>query len=267
LGVKIPLPDLLTGAFSSSIPIAVPPGRKGMQPALGLNYRSSNPNSWVGLGFSLNPGYITRSTRLGPPSYVDTQDTFYFVTDAGTTELVHLTDNLFQAKVESSFAKFFKEGSDSWRVVGKDGSKLYFGQSPQSKEGSAHGTFSWYITRAVDTNGNYIEYKYDKDQGKAYLSRIDYTGNENGLSPRNSVEFLLEGRDDIVSSYISTAKIVTAKRLREIVVNANSELTWRYVLEYGKSDDTNRSLLTSFTQKGSDNKNLPVQKFTYQKAK
>ena len=267
LGVKVPLPDLLTGAFSHAIPITVPPGRKGIQPAIALSYRSSNPNSWVGLGYSLNPGYLVRSTRLGPPTYIDTQDTFYLITDAGTTELVYLVDNLYQAKVESSFAKFFKESDDSWKVVGKDGSILRLGQDSNAKETSTQGTFAWYLTKAVDTNGNYIEYHYTKDQGKSYLSRIDYTGNEMGVSPTNSIEFSLESRNDIPSSYISSAKIATAKRLKEISVRVNYDLVWRYVLEYAYSTDTNRSLLKSITQFGSDNKGLPQQRFEYQKAK
>ena len=267
-GVKIPLPDMLTGAYSHSIPIAIPPGRKGLQPAIALTYRSSNANSWVGLGFSLNPGYIVRSTRLGPPTYIDTQDTFYLITDAGTTELVHLIDNVYQAKIESTFTKFFKEQDDSWKVVAKDGSILRFGQSADSKETSTQGTFSWYLTKAIDTNGNYIECSYTKDQGKSYLSRIDYTGNETvGISPRNSIEFFLESKDDISSSYISGVKIITAKRLKEIQVKVNSALVWRYVLEYGYSQDTNRSLLSSVTQYAGDGKSLPIQRFTYQKSK
>lgn len=268
-GVKIPLPDMFTGAFSHSIPITVPPGRKGIQPALALAYRSSNPNSWVGLGFSLNPGYIVRSTKLGPPTYTDNQDAFYFVTDSGTLELVHLIDNLYQAKIESSFTKFFKESDDSWRAVGKDGSVLRFGQASDSKETSTQGTFAWYITRAVDTNGNYIAYSYtkDKDQGKSYLSRIDYTGNEMGVSPTNTVEFFLESRDDVSSSYISSAKIAAGKRLKEIQVKVDSDLVWRYELAYDYSLDTNRSLLRSITQCASDDKSLPQQKFSYQKAK
>ena len=266
-GVKIPLPDLLTGSFSHALPITVPPGRKGMQPALALVYRSSNPNSWTGLGFGLNPGYIVRSTRLGPPTYIDTQDAFYLITDAGTTELVHLIDNLYQAKVESSFTKFFKEADDSWKIVGKDGGILRFGQASESKEASNQGTFSWYLTKAVDTNGNYIEFHYSKDQGKSYLSRIDYTGNEMGISPTNSVEFSLESRDDIPSSYISSSKIATAKRLKEIQVKVNSDLVWRYVLEYAYSQDTNRSLLKSIKQYGSDSKMLPEQNFSYQKSR
>ena len=266
-GVKIPLPDMFTGSFSHSVPITVAPGRKGMQPALALAYRSSNPNSWTGVGFSLNSGYIVRSTRLGPPSYNDTQDTFYFVTDAGTTELVNLIDNLYQAKVESSFTKFYKEADDSWRVIGKDGSVLRLGQDSDSKEGSDKGTFSWYLTKAIDTNGNYISYTYYKDQGKIYLSRIDYTGNENGTSSTNTVEFFLESREDIVSSYISSAKVSTLKRLKEIQVKVRGDLVWRYALEYGYSPDTNRSILKSVTQYGSDDKSLPKQVFSYQSAK
>jgi hypothetical protein len=265
-GVKIPLPDMFTGAFGHSIPISVSPGRKGVQPALGLSYRSGNANSWVGQGVSLNPGYIVRSTRLGPPSYNDTTDTFYFVTDAGTTELVYLVDNLYQSKIESSFTKFFKESDDSWKVVSKDGSIIRFGQTTESKETSTSGTFAWYLTKVTDTNGNYVSYSYAKDQGRAYLSLIEYTGNEMGISATNTVEFILEPREDIFSSYISTSKITTAKRLKEIVTKVNSAIVWRYALEYAYSQDTNRSLLLSVTQYASDNKNLPVQRFIYQKS-
>lgn len=265
--VKIPLPDMFTGSFGHSIPLAVSPGRKGMQPSLALNYRSSNANSWVGMGFSLNPGYIVRSTRLGPPSYDDIKDTFYFVTDAGTTELVHLTDNLYQAKIESSFAKFFKETDDSWRIIGKDGSVIRLGQTANSREISSAGTYSWYITKAIDTNKNYIEYTYAKDEGKCYLNRIDYTANEGGFSPTNSVEFFLESREDTPSSYISTSKISIAKRLKEIQVKVNSELVWKYILEYEYSADTNRSLLKSINQYGADGKGLPQQNLKYQSAK
>lgn len=269
-GVKIPLPDMLTGAFSYSIPITVSPGRKGMQPGLSVNYRSSNPNSWVGVGCSLNPGYIIRSTKLGPPTFIDTQDTFYLVTDAGTTELVNLADNLYQAKIESAFTKFFKETDDSWKAVGKDGSVLKFGQYPESKETAPAGSFCWYVTRALDTNGNYLDYSYFKDQGKCYLSRIDYTGNENaGFSPTNSVEFILDpvNRQDVISSYLSGTKVSMAKRLKEILVKVNSQLVWRYVLEYAYSPDTNRSLLKSVTQYSADGLSLPVPKLSYQKSR
>jgi len=270
-GVKIPLPDMFTGSFSHAIPITVPPGRKGMQPNLGLTYRSSNPNSWVGVGFSLNPGYIVRSTRLGPPKYSDTEDTFYFISDAGTTELVHLVDNVYQARIESSFAKFYKEAADdSWRVVNKDGSILRFGQTSESRETSARGTFSWSLTRLTDNNGNYIQLDYAKDSidNKPYLKQIKYTGNENAyVSPTNTVDFILESRSDIPSSYISGSKIATSQRLKTIEVKVNSDSVWIYDLVYQDSPDTNRSLLKSITQRaGVGEEKFPTQEFTYKRA-
>jgi len=266
-GVQIPLPDMFTGSFSQAVPIAVPSARAGMQPNISLTYRSSNPNSWTGVGFSLNPGHITRSTRLGPPSYNDKQDTFYFISDSGTTELINLRDNLYQSKIESSFTQFFKESPDCWKAVSKDGSVLYFGQTSSSKETSPKGTFSWYVTKAMDTNSNYIEYQYTKDQGKTYLSRIDYAGNEKqGIRPTNTVNFFLESRQDVSSSYITANRIATAKRLKEIEIKANSKLVWKYKLEYALSPDTNRSLLKQIRQFAYDNKELPVQSFEYQRA-
>lgn len=264
-GVKIPLPDLLTGSFSHSIPIAVPPGRKNMQPNVSLQYRSSSANSWCGFGWSINPGYIVRSTKLGPPTYNDLQDTFIFVTDSGSTELTHLVDNLYQAKIESSFAKFYKETDDSWKVVQKDGSVLRFGQNLDSKETATLGTFLWNLTKVIDTNGNYVELTYAKDQGKTYLYLIEYTGNDiTGTSASNSVEFTLEDRTDITSSYIFGTEIKTVKRLKEIKVNCQNDLVWRYALTYEYSADTKRSLLKSIKQSASDGTELPAQTFRYQ---
>ena len=266
-GVDIPLPDLFTGSFSHSIPITVSPGRKKMQPNLQLSYRSSNPNSWLGVGFSMNPGYIVRSTRLGPPSYNDTEDTYYYINDAGSTELVHLVNNLYQAKIESSFTKFYKETDDTWSVIQKDGMSLVFGQSAESKETTSEGTFSWYVSKVTDTNGNFVQYNYTKDQGKTYMDYIDYTGNDNvSISAPNRIEFTLESRSDSISSYISGGQITTAKRLAEINVKQNSSLVWRYDIDYVYSPDTERSLIQSVTQYSSNGSAFPTQTFTYQAA-
>ncbi|MFA5038841.1 MAG: SpvB/TcaC N-terminal domain-containing protein [Candidatus Omnitrophota bacterium] len=265
-GVKVPLPDLLTGAFSHGIPLTISPGRKGMQPALTITYRSLNPNSWLGMGFDLKMGFIVRSTRLGIPSYDDLKDTFYFMTDSGATELVHLVDNLYQAKVESAFTRFYKESDDSWRAVTKDGSSLIFGQTPDSKENGFSGTFSWHLTKFRDTNSNSIVYEHIKDGGKVYLKRITYTGNEEaGVVGKNSIDFILEDRRDEFSSLISGSRISVKKRLKEIQTKCDGQLVWKYSLEYRESKDTNRSLLASFKQCASDGNCFPAQKFDYQK--
>jgi len=59
--------DLMTGRFTYSVPIAVPPGRQGAQPTLALVYNSSGGNGWCGVGWNLDVGFIQRDTRRGVP--------------------------------------------------------------------------------------------------------------------------------------------------------------------------------------------------------
>ncbi len=240
-----------------------------MQPNLKLQYKSSNPNSWVGHGWSLSPGYVMRSTKNGPPTYDDLLDTYIFVSDSGATELTHLTGNLYQAKIESTFAKFFKESDDYWRILQKDGAYLELGKTADSKENNGNNTFAWYVTKVIDNNSNYIEYQYYKDSGKSYLSQVKYTGNDaQSVLPKYKVEFLLEERDDIISSYLSGFNITTAKRLDKVSswIIGETNPVWEYDLGYEDSPDTDRSLLKTFTQFASDGQFFPTQTFNYQTA-
>ena len=82
-------PDLFTGRATTAIPLAVPPGRHGMQPSLGLTYSSSGRNGWVGVGWSLELGSIERSTKHGIPHY-DASDTFTFLFHGVSSDLVPL---------------------------------------------------------------------------------------------------------------------------------------------------------------------------------
>ena len=47
-----PFADLFTGTLSAAIPLQTPPGRRGVEPHLALEYRSSNGNGWVGVGWA-----------------------------------------------------------------------------------------------------------------------------------------------------------------------------------------------------------------------
>ena len=54
-----------SGAFTRSIPIAVPPGRRGLDPSLSLSYNSSTGNGFVGAGWSLPIAHIVRNSKYG----------------------------------------------------------------------------------------------------------------------------------------------------------------------------------------------------------
>lgn len=264
--------DPLSGAASTSIPIAVPPGRQGVEPSLALDYKSSGGNGWAGVGWDLHLSYIQRSTQHGKPAYDDNTDTFIVNVPGAklnldNVELVRIGGDEFRARIESSFARFVFNGT-YWEAWDKDGTRYLFG-SDTGQATNAYGTFKWYLDRVVDTNGNYMELSYTTDQGELYLSRIAYTGSEiTGDPPRHQVNFHIEPRPDAASSFVSGARVITAKRLSAIEVRTSGQLVRRYELGYAISAGSGRSLLSSVTEYGSAGMTaLPVVRFRYQHAR
>ncbi len=261
-------PDLFTGRATTSIPIVVPPGRKQLQPNLALTYSSSDRNAWLGVGWGLDLGYIERSTKLGVPHY-DAGDTFAFLFQDVGSELVQIPDGTYRAKDEGLFLRFRNNGVSGWEVTDKSGTRYYFGRTTASQIAQGGRTFRWTLDKALDVHGNTILITYAKDQGQIYLDRIQYTGHEpTGLAPANHVEFQLEDRPDIETSYRSGFPVTTAKRLKIVemraTVNGVLSLARRYALTYQQSPQTDRSLLTGVTQIGMDGvTSLPQTMFAY----
>src|SRR3989338_3545109 len=156
-------PDLFTGRATTSIPIAVPPGRKGMQPSLALAYSSSARNGWVGVGWSLDAGYIERSTKKGVPKY-DSTDTFTFMFQGVASDLVRIPDGTYRARDEGLFLRFEDKGLSGWEVRDKSGARYRFGQTAASQVESGGRVFRWALEKVIDMNGNSVTFTYTKDQ-------------------------------------------------------------------------------------------------------
>jgi len=276
-----------SGAAMTSIPIIVPPGRKGIEPRISLNYNSNTKNGWIGVGWGLDMGSIQRNTKRG----VDYNANDYVITVNGSaSELVSRGDwgtNYYGAKIEGTFSRYYKNSSTGgWEVTTKDGTKYYYGTTAASRQDSGTNVFKWCLDKVQDTNGNYLTVTYWKDQGEIYLDRIDYTGN-GSLPTTNYVKFYLESRTDAPVMYTANFSVKTAYRLKTIEVRSNNATVRAYALKYDADPDTSgdqysaatgRSLLSGVLQYGSDvtvdqntgavtiGSSLPEIKFTWEQA-
>jgi RHS repeat-associated protein len=265
-----------TGDATASIPIAVSPGRGGLQPSVAIGYSSSAGNSAYGYGWNYDPGSIDRSTKNGTPRNFSTADQFLLdgqdlvrLSDANCTDTAAF--HCFHTKQESflkiqGYLNAALTDYDYWVVYDKSGTKYEYGTSGTADGaaeavGKAGVTRKWGLRQVTDTNGNTYSITYMKDAtnspGALYPDLISYTG--------GAVDFVWEsGRPDVFSSYRDGGLVKTYYRLNYVDVKVGStNLLRRYDLSYTTSS-TNRSLLTSVQEKGSDGTTaLPARTFEY----
>ena len=250
-------PDLHTGTGNFSVPIAVPEGRSGLQPALALTFSTGNGNGPFGLGWKLGLPALTCLTSKGLPRYAG-EDTFIL---AGAEELVRLGPAIdgvttYRPRTEGLFARIshITQGSDHWEVATKDGRSSFYGPRPGTPERFAtladpdrptH-RFAWHLTETRDPFGNRIVYDYRRDTDRrdghngvqTYLKTIRYVdlpgdGTDAFLV---SVEFLydddppphgltpevaIKTRPDPFSDHRAGFEIRTSRRCKWIIVRTH----------------------------------------------
>jgi RHS repeat-associated protein len=159
-------PVLSSGTATFSVPIAVAPGRAGVQPSLSLAYSSSGGNGPIGFGWGMGVPFISRQTDRGLPRYVDRaayhgeEDRFIYNggqelvpvdtaamavidqtaspdgDDAGDVPSDVVGWQQYRARVEGGFMRFFRAPPSStgrigsWVVQSKDGTRFDFGLLP-----------------------------------------------------------------------------------------------------------------------------------------
>ncbi len=265
----LPQTDQSTGALVYSYPLAVPPGRNGLQPDLALTYNSQQgitADNIVGYGWSLNIPSITRLNKTGTEKlYTDN----YFSSSL-SGELVLTSGTAYAAKVENGdYLKYAYNGT-SWTVTDKKGTVYKFGQTAAARQDdpAATKTYKWLLSEVRDTNSNYISYTYTKDAGQIYPNQITYTGN--GTTPGAlEVDFTIGARTDVVSSYSAGFNVTTNYQLTGMSTKVNAVLAHTYTLAYTTGDKSARPFLSSITESGTDETTLvtttlPAQSFTYQ---
>jgi RHS repeat-associated protein len=241
-------PDLHTGTGNFTIPIAVPPGRQGFQPTLGLVYSTGAGHGAFGHGWSLGIPGISRKTCRGIPRYRDddTPDTFLL---SGAEDLVPIATignaTRYRPRTEGLFARIEHRRdaqTDHWEVRSTDGLISVYGtpgllgrdpgviRNPQNPAE----IFSWSLTETRNPFGNLIRYEYEQDAGdttehvwdQRYLRRIryaDHVDSRGATAFLVFIDFLYEERPDPFSDYRAGFEIRTTRRCTRIDISTHSD--------------------------------------------
>ncbi|HEY8949303.1 MAG TPA: FG-GAP-like repeat-containing protein [Rhizomicrobium sp.] len=259
------------GTFGYSIPIVVPPGTNGMVPSLSLDYSSASTDGVEGWGWSLdgldsmercartltldgvhgsvnydiNDRFCLNGQRLMLASGTYGADGSTYRTFVDTYSKIIAHGQTYQGTVAT--------GPQWFEIHTKSGVVLQLGNTADSAiQAVGKNTIrEWLVNREIDTSGNYfaVTYKNDQDNGQAYPTRIDYTGNDGvGLTPYSSVSFVYATRSDIVPTYQAGSLQQYTKLLSDIKTYAGSTEVFDYKLAYRAGTSTLHSRLISVTQ-------------------
>ncbi len=271
VGTIVAEPGVSGGVVTYTVPIAVPPGRRGMQPSVALKYNSRSGNGIAGMGWSLQAGSkISRcartmaqdgvkrrwsfsaqdrlcldGTRLvlrvdSPQSYGVSGSTYQ--TEVDNFARITMYGNINDVGVTVSFVMEHKSGHKS--TYGGDGA-LFPEPSPEWEKPS----FSWSIMRREDQQRNSIEYVYRYEHHEQLLSSIYYTGTGSVRGSRMLL-FAYEKRPDTAAAYLSGMRVENNFRLYRVyalapVASSDGALPRCYILGYTQSLANRRSLLGS----------------------
>lgn len=261
------------GSASYEIPIAIPPGRRGMQPSISLNYSSRAGNGIAGMGWSLSglsslhrcPQTLEQDGRIRAVQ-LDANDRLCLDGQrlVATSGGYGASGTTYGTEMES-FARVTQFGGDLtsaatyFKVERKSGEIAYYGNTGTGAStarvvpGGVSVPLTWMVARTEDRVGNAMHYAYTSyGDGETLVNAIRYTGTLNAVGNR-LVSFNYEdrpvgaGTNDRSSSYLAGGLTRQTKRLKSIVTFVDSTPVRSYILSYGSvvSTTTGRSLLQS----------------------
>lgn len=269
-----------SGAAGYSIPIATPPGTNEIAPSLLMSYNSGDGNGNMGMGWSIaGLSKITRGNRDiyhdDAISEIKHQKTDPYLLNG--SRLMHMSGtygagNSVYSMENESFNKITAIGTNStgpawFKVETKEGLTYEYGNDVSSTNSLLYhpdGTMIvWALSRIVDCNGNYVEFRYVNLGNEMQIDEIVYTGNDGaGLSPYNRLKFNYGVRNDKNTLYTKGFGIKQNYLLEEIEVwGENNQLFKKYQFNYNYTDG--HSLLRELKEIGSNNSTLNSTIFKY----
>jgi len=199
---------LATGSFQTSYALPLPPAPAALAPDVALQYDSgsvdgltttkNNQPSWVGLGWTLQAGHITRHLKacenaVSPGDLCIVPNAYSIVLNGTGSRLVQESGNLYRLQHDPRWkAELFSNGDASnpdsqkeyWLVTTPDGTQYRFGNERDPETNADHNSvfytpvydatlcagsqaslcnkaWQWNLDRVQDPNGNLISYFYN----------------------------------------------------------------------------------------------------------
>ncbi|WP_234477756.1 polymorphic toxin-type HINT domain-containing protein [Streptomyces sp. MBT65] len=203
--------DTSSGAFTWNYPMTTPPVPGGLQPTVGLSYNSqsidgqtattNNQGSWIGQGFSYDPGYIERSYKAcADDGHDDTNGDQCWAYDNATISLAGGTSGRLvkddttgtwristddNSKVEHLTGTTNGDNNgEYWKITTGDGTQYFFGlnQLPGYASGNEQTASTWTTPVYGDDSG---EPCYNATFADAYCTQawrwnLDYVVDPHG---------------------------------------------------------------------------------------
>lgn len=273
--------DWISGKFSVdgsggacyNIPLEIPPGTAGVQPALSLSYNSGRGLDLLGVGWTLKGLPVIErvaATRAqdGKAHGVDYSDKDHFTLDGqrliglpGPDPVLPLAKpTSFRVEVDNGQVALWHPTSvtagpdlDWWTVVNQEGLRMEFGRTVDSRPPiNSRSTVArcWGLSRVVDLCGNEYTVKYEPtSERELRVAYIDYTANPaNGLTARRRIRFAYDQNVDFPARHFSGGVSTGfAALLSGIVTEVDQQTVSEWKFSYENSPETSRLRLNKIT--------------------
>jgi len=273
-----------TGAATYTIPIWVPPGPRGIQPALSIVYNSQSGDGMLGPGWHLaGLSSITRCNSTYAqdtvPAAVTLTYSDRFCLDGRRLRLTSsenlATYGLGATTYQTEIANFSNvtaygatgSGPTYFIVQGKDGLYYEYGNTSDSRILYGTTVAQWLLSKVRDRNGN--NYVVSYSTGAAGSTNVGvpvsiaYTPNSAGSTNYNyTVTFSYGTRvaqnpstnDPAIVGYVHGIQVVDTNLLLAVTISSvssgSSVIVRKYTMTYGAAPVTTRARLASVTECG-----------------
>jgi RHS repeat-associated protein len=264
--------DQNSGAARITYPIAIPPGRNGIQPNVDLSYNSQNSQlgSIFGEGWSINIPYIQRLNKNGVDQLYSSSTPSYFMSTFDGQLSTTTVSGTYIARTENGTFNKYAFSNNQWTMIDKNGTQYLFGSTSDSSQNDPNNsadTYKWMLKTVTDTNGNSVTYNYSKDGGQVYPSSTIYT-NTSSTTGIFEIDFLRASSTDNGTSSATGFAVNSNYRVSEIDAKVNGTWVRKYSLGYTTGDNGSTTLLSWIAESGQNASgtvvSLPSSTFSYQ---